>query len=184
MYRLGKSVASRLQKGFTLIEILVVMILMGIILTIAMLSVGNSQSEQLEEDMRRLLQIMRLAHEEAIINQQTLAIKFSPHGYALQRYEGKGKIWIPVTEPAFFQARELDEGYEIKLLQEGFKVPLEKEDGGKVMMYSSGEITPFELDISLPDSDINYRLTGDLTGNLEIEGLQSYGSSTEQEDQR
>ncbi len=176
--------ASRLQKGFTLIEILVVMILLGIIMTIAMLSIGNSQSEQLEEDMRRLLQIMRLAHEEAIINQQTLAMKFSPHGYALQRYDGKGKIWIPVTEPAFFQAKKLDQGYEIKLLQEGLKVSLEKEDGGKVMMYSSGEVTPFELNIGLPDSEINYRMTGDLMGNLEIEGLQSYGSSKEQEDAR
>ena len=179
-----RELLQRLQKGFTLIEILVVMILLGIIMTIAMLSIGGSQSEQLEEDMRRLLQIMRLAHEEAIINQQTLAIKFSPHGYELQRYEGNGKIWIPVTEPAFFQPRKLDQRYEIKLLQEGFKVSLEKEDGGKIVMYSSGEITPFELNIGLPDSDINYRLTGDLMGNLEIEGLQSYGSSTEQEDQQ
>ncbi len=172
-----------LQQGFTLIEILVVMILLGIVMTIAVISIGNSQSEQLEEDMRRLLQIARLTHEEAIINQQTLAIKFSEHGYSIQRYEDKGKTWIPVTEPAFFLPKQLDESYEIKLLQDGLSVSLKEEDGGKVLMYSSGEMTPFELVVSLPDSEINYRLTGDLMGKLEIEDLQAYGSSSEEDEQ-
>lgn len=170
-----------LQQGFTLIEILVVMILLGIVMTIAVISIGNTQSDQLEEDMRRLLQIARLAHEEAIIRQQTLAIKFSPHGYALQRYEAKGKIWTPLAEPAFFRPRQLDESYEIKLYQDGISVSLKEEAGGIILMYSSGEMTPFELDISLPDSEISYRMSGDLMGTLEIEDLQAYGSTTEDE---
>jgi len=171
----------RLQQGFTLIEILVVMVLMGIVMTIAVISIGNTQSDQLEEDMRRLLQIVRLTHEEAIIRQQTLAIKFSPHGYALQRYEARGKIWTPLTEPAFFQPRELDESYEIKLYQDGISVSLKEEDGGKIMIYSSGEMTPFELDVSLPDSEISYRMIGDLMGTVEIEDLKAYGSTNEDE---
>ena len=170
-----------LQQGFTLIEILVVMLLLGIVMTIAVISIGNTQSEQVEEDMRRLLQIVRLAHEEAIIRQQTLAIKFSPHGYNLQRYDARNKVWMPVTEPAFFQPRELDESYEIKLFQDGISVSLKEEDGGKILMYSSGEMTPFELDVSLVDSELNYRLTGDLMGTLEIEDLQAYGSTIEDE---
>ena len=176
-------IKQRLQKGFTLIEILVVMILLGIIMSIAVLSIGNSQSDQLEEDMRRLLQVMRLAHEEAIIKQQTLAIKFSPHGYELLRLDssGKKKIWIPLTDPPFFQPRTLDEDYEIKLMQDGFSVSLNEEDAGRVAIYSSGEMTPFELIISLPDSEINYRLSGDLMGELEIEDLQDYGSAAEEE---
>ncbi len=175
---------SRLQKGFTLIEILVVIVLLGIIMTFAMISIGNTQSEKLEEDMRRLLQIMRLAHEEAITNQQTLAMKFSSHGYALQRYDDKGKIWIRVTEPAFFRPRKLDEDYEIKLVQDGLGVSLTDKDSGKVLFYSSGEMTPFELSISLPDSDTDYRLSGNLMGKLSIEGLQAYGSNSEEDQQQ
>ncbi len=177
------SIPSRLQKGFTLLEILVVIVLLGIILTVAMISIGNTQSGKLEEDMRRLLQIMRLAHEEAIINQQTLAIKFAAHGYALQRYDKKGKIWVSVTEPDFFRARKLDEDYKIKLVQDGLSVSLTNKDSGKVLMYSSGEMTPFELNVSLPDSDVAYHLSGDLMGKLRIKNLQAYGS-TEDEDQQ
>ncbi|VAX11515.1 hypothetical protein MNBD_GAMMA25-1016 [hydrothermal vent metagenome] len=188
MKRRQSDSAFSLQQGFTLIEILVVMILLGIVMTIAVISIGNSQSEQLEEDMRRLLQIARLTHEEAIINQQTLAIKFSKHGYSIQRFEAQGRVWIPVTEPAFFLPKELDESYEIKLFQDGLSVSLEendseKEDSGKVLMYSSGEMTPFELTISLPDSEIEYRLTADLMGKLEIEDLQAYGSTLEEDEQ-
>ncbi len=173
----------RLQKGFTLIEILVVIILVGIIVTVAMISIGNTQSGKLEEDMRRLLQIMRLVHEEAITNQQTLAIKFSPHGYAIQRYENKGKIWINITDPAFFRPRKLDEDYKIKLVQDGLSVSLTDKDGGKVLMYSSGEMTAFELDVSLPDSDVHYHLIGNLMGKLKIKGLQAYGGTSEKEEQ-
>ncbi len=176
-----------LQSGFTLIEILVVMILLGIVMTIAVISIGDTQSEKLEEDMRRLLQISRLTHEEAIINQQTLAIKFSKHGYSIERYDPQGKIWMPVTEPAFFLPKELDESYEIKLLQDGLRVSLETNDNsdeesnnGKVLMYASGEMTPFELIVSLPDSDIHYRLTGDLMGKLEIDDLQAYGGNADE----
>lgn len=174
---------SRLQKGFTLIEILVVIVLLGIILTVAMISIGNTQSGKLKEDMRRLLQIMRLAHEEAITNQQTLAMKFSAHGYALQRYDEKGKIWVSVTDPDFFRARKLDEDYKIRLLQDGLSVSLTDKDSGKVLMYSSGEMTPFELDIGLPDSHINYHMSGDLMGKLTIKNLQAYGNTEDEEQQ-
>lgn len=171
----------RLRKGFTLIEILVVIVLVGIIITVAMISIGNTQSGKLKEDMRRLLQIMRLVHEEAITNQQTLAVKFSPHGYAIQRYENKGKIWVSVTDPAIFRPRKLDEDYEIKLVQDGLGVSLTDKDGGKILMYSSGEITPFTLNISLPDSDVHYHLSGDMMGTLKIKGLQAYGSNSEKD---
>ncbi|VAX14510.1 hypothetical protein MNBD_GAMMA24-888 [hydrothermal vent metagenome] len=171
---------SHRQKGFTLLEILVVIVLLGIIMTVAVISIGNTQSGKLQEDMRRLLQIMRLAQEEAIINQQTLAVKFSIHGYALQRYDRKAKIWVSVTDPDFFRARKLDEDYKIRLVQDGLSVSLSDKDSGKVLMYSSGEMTPFELDISLPDSNINYHLSGDLMGKLRIKDLPAYGSTEEE----
>jgi len=43
-------------------------------------------------------------------------------------------------------------------------------------------MTPFELEVSLPDSEINYRLSGDLMGTLEIEDLQAYGSSIDEDE--
>ena len=173
-------ICTRLQRGFTLIEILVVIILLGIIMSLAVLSIGDSQSEQLEEDMRRLLQVMRLAQEEAILNQQTLAVKFTPRGYRLQRYDAAGKNWLPLAEPAFFRPVELDESYEIRLYQDGLSVSLKEEDEGRVLLYASGEMTPFELVISLPDTETSYRLQGDMMGTLEIEGLQAYGRDEEE----
>ncbi len=170
-----------LQKGFTLIEILVVIVLVGIIVTVAMISIGNTQSGKLQEDMRHLLQIMRLVHEEAITNQQTLAIKFLPHGYAIQRYDEKHKIWVNVSNPDFFRPQKLDDDYKITLLQDGLSVSLTDKNSGKVLMYSSGEMTAFELNISLPDSNVNYHMSGDLMGKLKIKNLSAYGSTGEEE---
>ncbi|MCW9025130.1 MAG: GspH/FimT family pseudopilin [Gammaproteobacteria bacterium] len=168
-----------IQQGFTLLEVLVVMVLLGIILSVAVIGTGNPQADKLEEDVRRLLQILKLTQEEAILTRQQIAVKFGTQHYELSRYDDEEKIWIPISDPAIFRRRELDPGYEIKLFQDGISVSLEEEDSGRVLFYSSGEMTPFELHLSLPDTDIRYQMTGTMLGELSVEDMHAYGTVVE-----
>ena len=170
------------QSGFTLIEIMVVLVLLGIILSIAVIGGGNRQGDQLEEDVRRLLQIIKLAQEEAIINHQEMAVKFGEHHYELQLFDAEKKAWLEISDPLMFRRRDLDEAYKIRLLQDGISVSLDEEDSGRVMIYSSGEMTPFELEISLPDTEIKYRMLGTMVGALDVEDMHAYGKVIKDED--
>ncbi len=155
------------QPGFTLLEILVVLILLGIIVSVAMLSIGGSRKEQLEHSMQRLQQVIRMAHEEAVLNQYELALKFKPHAYEFQTL--KKNKWQTISQPPFMRRRELDDVFRIKLLQDGISVSLEKEDSGRILLFSSGEMTPFELYMSISDTDQRMRLQGDAFGKLTLE---------------
>lgn len=155
--------------GFTLIELLVVLVLMGIMISMVVLSVGGQREKQLRAEIQRLQQVMRLAHEEAILNRYELAIKFRPHAYEFQVFEDDK--WLTLDEPEFMRRRDMEEDFQVILQQDGIPVPLLDEDGGRILLASSGETTPFELELKLAGSDTRYRLTGSAYGEFSIEGM-------------
>ena len=57
----------RRQTGFTLLEILVVLILLGIILSVAVLSTGGVKERELEQEVQRMVRLIQLAKEEAVL---------------------------------------------------------------------------------------------------------------------
>ncbi len=155
------------QAGFTLLEILVVMILLGIILSVAVFSVGGSKEGEIEQEVQRMVRLIQLAKEEAILNRQELAVKFSPTAYEFLRLEDEN--WVPYTENRLFYQRELGEEYELRLLQDGISVSLQDEDAGRILLLSSGEMTPFELYLGLWNSDYRYHLIGNALGEITVE---------------
>ncbi len=158
---------ARNQVGFTLLEILVVLILLGIILSVAVLSVGGSKEREIEQEVQRMVQLIHLAKEEAILNQQELAVKFSPNAYEFLRLEDEN--WIPYTDNRLFYQREFGEEYELRLLQDGISVSLQEEDAGRILLLSSGEMTPFELYFGLFNSESRYHLIGNALGEITVE---------------
>ena len=54
-----------LPRGFTLLEIMVVLVLVGIITSFALLSVGGGPRERLAEEARRLAALVELHQQEA-----------------------------------------------------------------------------------------------------------------------
>ena len=95
-----------------------------------------------------------------------LAIRFYPHGYEFQLLVEED--WQAVNTPDYMLRHELDEVFVFELEQDGIGVSLDGEDGGRVMLSSSGEMTPFTLILKLDDDSLSYQLTGSLMGELEL----------------
>jgi general secretion pathway protein H len=163
------------RQGFTLLELLVVMLLLGIVLSIAVINIGDQRHEELRFESQRLYQVIRLAHEEAILNQEVLAIRFYPHGYEFQLLVEED--WQAVNTPDYMLRHELDEVFVFELEQDGIGVSLDGEDGGRVMLSSSGEMTPFTLILKLDDDSLSYQLTGSLMGELELVKYDSFAGA-------
>jgi len=54
--------------GFTLIEIMVVMVIIGVVLSFVTLSIGsNSLAREMAQEAQRLTYLLELAHQEAVM---------------------------------------------------------------------------------------------------------------------
>jgi general secretion pathway protein H len=169
------------HQGFTLIEVLVVIVLIGVILTFAVLSVGNPQRDILEREARRLAALMELAGEEAVLQSREIGVSVKFDGYTFLTLNGEK--WSPIEGDELLRARETPEGIRLELEVEGRSVfeddSKDKKENERsepqtrpdVFLLSSGEISPgFEIAVRADTSDTYFRLTGEPTGALTLSG--------------
>ena len=166
--------------GFTLLELMVVLVLIGIIFTFAVLSFGGDElAEAMERETHRLATLVSLASDEAVIRGEELAIRFSEDGYEFlilsqvgwQGRENDGLLKPHTLPPGMVMRVEVDGD------PPGLLSPEEDEDKeGKdkiitpqVFILSSGEMTPFSAIFEADQGRYRYHLTVSLFGESELE---------------
>lgn len=176
-------------RGFTLLELLVVLFIIGITLGFATLTIsGDDGADRLEREAERLEALMEMASEEAVLFGVEIGLDLTQEGYRFLRLDRDG--WRPVegsTTP--LRPRELPEGMELRLLQSEDEDnerarPLaprgrpsgdddEEDDADErsgprpqVLFLSSGELTPFELQLQAEDVAPRYLYEGNRGGEL------------------
>jgi len=159
------------QCGFTLLELMVVLVIVGIILSFVGLSGGgDSRAEQMQREMQRLAALIELASEEAVMRSEQLAIRFGETDYEFMILaEGE---WQSLSDNPPLRPRELPQGIELRLeLEENPPPGLKAEDAEspQVFLLSSGEMTPFILTFSAPQSEQSFQISASLLGRLELE---------------
>ena len=159
-------------RGFTLLEIMVVLVLIGIITGFALLSVGGGPRERLAEEAQRLAALVQLHQQEAILSGEPRGIQFARTGYAILRQDEKGAWQPPIAADTLIQHRLPDE-IALGLWVEGRPAAL-KNVGNRpqVLLLASGEATEFVAVFGLadergPDSPL-YRVAGDALGRLTV----------------
>jgi general secretion pathway protein H len=156
------------QSGFTLIEIIVVLIIISVVLTVATISIGDPQVKRMKQTSERFTALIHLAKEQAIFNSQEYALSVWDSGYAFYTLDQQG--WVLLTDDRIFRERILPDGIEHELYLDGVKVVLSSEDKKKPQIYitSDGEVSPFQLNITDLD-EWTYQINFDELGKFEIE---------------
>ncbi len=161
----------RRSGGFTLLELLVVIALIGIILTFATLTLGGDRrAERLEQEAERFRQLTRLAAEQAVLRGEEWGVALDEQGYRYLYLGDDG--WRPVADPAF-RPRRWPEGIEARLLLDGQPAVLaggQDGDGAQapeLLLLSSGELTRFELVLRDAGTEHVARVFGRPDGRLE-----------------
>jgi general secretion pathway protein H len=166
-------------RGFTLLELLVVLVLIGIILSFAVLSVGDGgRQARLEQEARRMQALFSLASEEAVLRSLELGVVLQQQGYAFVGYDGEA--WQPLTGDSLLREHALPETMKFALFIEGLPVELsalpgEGEEGPapQLLFFSSGERQPFELTVAYRDAPpLAYRLQAPLIGPLQLQRVE------------
>lgn len=184
------------SRGFTLIEMLVVMVVLGIVVAMLLPKLGDlGDNRDLERDARRLAALMGLAGEEAVMQSREFGIRFSENAYAFYDLDFDSGAWVEIANDETLRSRELPADTRFQLWIEDQEVVLEAElptvspaevddeedDDGRreaastrdipppqVLLFSSGESTPFQLLIEEPYSDMQLIITGDEFGGLDV----------------
>lgn len=167
--------------GFTLLELMVVLVLIGIIFSFAALSMGGDKlSELMEEETRRMAVLLELAADEAVLRGEELAVNFTDDGYEfLVLNEGDG--WQSSGEDGLLKAYKLPADIELRLEVEG-ELPelnamtaVDQESDGEqdddrlepqVFILSSGEMTPFNATFLSSQSVYRYHLKATVLGKV------------------
>ena len=163
----------RHSSGFTLLELIVVILIIGLLLTFATISVGTSSSKELETEAKRFYSLLKLASEEAIMNTQEMALELSKNQYQFLVW-GETGFQSPDEEGGnFFRPRELPEQIVINLEIEETKIDFddleEEEELPKIGIFSSGEMTPFSI-IFFQDDGEAYKISGNHNGKIDYMG--------------
>jgi len=170
------------DSGFTLLEILVVIVIIGVMVSIATLSIGVlGQDQQTEEEARRVWAVLRQAREEAELQSIDVAIYAAASDYEFLRFETRRNEWQPIVDDKLYAQRELPEGLRFRLWLEGREIVLKpalpdrskKDENEKappqLMVLSSGDVVPFELQIERDGAPASWRVTSLADGDLRVE---------------
>lgn len=179
--------SGRLQRAFTLIEILVVVSIIGIVLSIAVLSLGIlGDDRELREEARRFTALVQVVQDEAVMQGRDFGIEFMTNGFRFVEYDPFLNTWVDIIGDETLRMRQLPEEAEFDLWIEGQAVLLDDEPAAfddpedddrpadvatyapHVLVFSSGDMTPFELHVLRRDLDQSIRLESNLLGDIKF----------------
>lgn len=176
-------------RGFTLLEILVMLVVIGITISFVTLSIGvGGRPVELQTEAEKLTGMLQLALEESVLTGKPLGLRINE---TLERdgthfvYEWsvlEQGTWQVLEQHPVLQDGQTAEGVELDLTLEGVDIKLqqenkEDEDDSKlkekyqpdIFILQSGELTPFTLHISNPElPGLVYRIKGNPAGALRL----------------
>ena len=91
------------SRGFTLVELLVVLVIIGITLGLASLNAIPSPRQDLQQEAQRLALLLQLARDEAIVRNRLVAFEASGERYRFVVRNDTG--WEPVTRDDLLRER-------------------------------------------------------------------------------
>jgi general secretion pathway protein H len=152
---------------------LVVIVIIGIVLTFAVLSIGGDRrGEELARESKQFGELLRLASEQAVLRGEEWAVQINPEEYRFLIFIDDS--WALQQDDELFRARALAKDTELDVQLEGRDVVLETTNELKptLMLLSSGEISPFSAEFVADATELRYQVKTDIKGQVQWEGLE------------
>lgn len=159
----------RQSRGFTLLEVLVVILMVGLLAGALTLTQSDQGPQQVKREAERLRSLLGLLREDALLERQELGVRIEPDGYSVHRLDADGR-WVPAT------------GYRPQRLPDSLRLHLELGEqapglgapspgpGPQLLVLSSDELTPFSLRVELRGRPV-LELSSDGLEEVRIEAL-------------
>jgi general secretion pathway protein H len=172
--------SKRPAAGFTLVELMVVVVIIGVVIAATLLSVGSTgRDSQLEQERDRLAALIDYVRERAALQTVEYGLRCETGDYRFSMYDSRTGKWVEDPLDESLRARTLPAGLELALSIEDRAVVLPartdavrknapKDLTPQVMLYSSGELTSFRLALLRTGIGRSALLTGTADGQLQV----------------
>lgn len=142
--------------GFTLLEVLLVVSLVGVLAGVAVLRVGGVPGREVATEAERLGALLRVARQEALLRGEVVGVTFTTGGYRFLRpheEEALRVAWRPFADEHPLEPRTLGEHTTLRLRVEGAPAALDPPGPGEgvtegapqVLLEPTGRVTPFQV---------------------------------------
>src|ERR1700737_3566701 len=164
------------SKGFTLVEILVVVVIMAIVISLAVLSIGTTgRDAQLDEESRRIEGLVGLLHERALLEGRDFGMRIEPAAYEFVVYDSRRDRWTALDQEHEFRRRDLPKGVSLQLELASQIVVIKPKDRNltsdtarapQLAIAAGGEGTPFRLTLLRDGTASRASVDGDALGKI------------------
>ena len=173
--------------GFTLIEVLVVVVIIGTISAIVVLGLGNfGDDRELRNAARRMIALIEMTSDEATLQGRDFGLEVLQSGYRFVEFDPLTEQWSEIIGDDLMRPRSLAHDTEFDLFLEDRRILLkvdaaETQKSGDddnrdladdylphILVLSSGDITPFVLDIFRNTDRASIQLSASPTGELKV----------------
>jgi general secretion pathway protein H len=140
--------------GFTLLEVLVVVVIIAIITGMAVVSVRVLGGDhEMDQEAARLAAVLTQARDDAMLQGRDLGMRVDAGGYDFLRYDTRNEQWVLVTDDPLLRERTLPAGVglELRLESQPVQLPLRTIPSAlapaspQVVVQASGDLVPFEI---------------------------------------
>jgi general secretion pathway protein H len=167
------------SKGFTLVEILIVLLIITVVISLTVLTVNSTgRDSQLDEESRRIEGLVGLLHERALLEGRDFGLRIEPAAYEFVVYDSRRDRWLMLDQEREFRHRELPKGVTFQLQLDSQTVVIKAIDRNlssgepprpQVAIAASGDGTPFRLILLREATQAKAVVDGDALGKISRE---------------
>jgi general secretion pathway protein H len=148
------------SRGFTLIELVVVVLLLSIIVGMVAVNLGTDDTSEVRNEAERLALLINAAQQDAILDGQVLALALEERGYHFLRLNDAGTL-APIIGDELLRPRELAPGIMVSAIEIAGN---EQKEQRAILLQPSGELEDFA--ITLSKGTARWQIKGSLTEGI------------------
>lgn len=150
-----------IHKGFSLIELLLVIAVLGISLTVITPNLARNHSEILNDESLRLVSLLNYASDASISTGRPLLWEQTPGGYRFLERDEHLDIWKPALETYVLRERQLPEKIHIESASNQYG------STRRVFFSAGGVSSPYA--IMLSNGEQKKLISGNLIGQASLQ---------------
>lgn len=156
------------SNGFTLIEILVVIVIVGITLSFALLAFGDFGSQRrIRVAAEQFINYVNFVQQQAILETATLGIMFNQNTYQVVKFQPP-KTWQAMPKKSVFHLQHFPSDAIIRLDSHSTI-----NNTPSIIINASGDMSPFKLNVGSSKNNTIAVIRGESNGELVMQPVAS-----------